>query len=63
MVFPLIPNPLSILFLFVFGFACLAVLWKLRKRSKIYSLLFKTALIVVTFFFIVLLYSVITMLF
>ena len=41
MAFQLIPFPISILFALVFVIAWLAVLWKLRKTGKIYSILFK----------------------
>jgi hypothetical protein len=58
--FDLIPLPISIIFVFVFGLVCMAVLWKLRKRSKIYSLLFSASLIAVMLLFIALLYSIIT---
>jgi hypothetical protein len=45
MAFQLIPFPISIIFALVFGIACIAVLWKLRKRGKIYSLLFNISAI------------------
>jgi hypothetical protein len=60
MSFELIPLPISIIFVFVFGLACLTVLWKLRKRSNIFSVLFKVSIIVVILLFIILLYSIIT---
>jgi hypothetical protein len=40
MAFNLIPLPISIIFIIVFGVAWLLVLWKLRKNGKIYSFLF-----------------------
>jgi hypothetical protein len=46
MAYQLIPFPLSILFVLVFGIAYLVVLWKLRKTGKIYSVLFKISIIV-----------------
>jgi hypothetical protein len=45
MAFELIPFPISIIFVLVFVFAWLAVLWKLRKTGKIYSILFKLSVI------------------
>jgi hypothetical protein len=45
MAFELIPFPISILFVLVFVIAWLAVLWKLRKTEKIYSILFKLSVI------------------
>ena len=41
MAFQLIPFPISIIFALVFGIAWFAVLWKLRKTMKVYSILFK----------------------
>jgi len=46
MAFQLIPFPISILFVLVFGLACMAILWKLRRTGKIYSNLFKAGAIV-----------------
>lgn len=43
MAFELIPFPISILFVLVFVLAFMAVLWKLRKTGKIYSVLFKVS--------------------
>jgi len=40
MAYNLIPLPISIIFIIVFGIAWLLVLWKMRKRGKVYSLLF-----------------------
>ena len=45
MAFELIPFPISIIFVLVFVIAWLAVLWKLRKTGKIYSILFKLSVI------------------
>ncbi len=45
MAFQLIPFPISIIFALVFVIAWLAVLWKLRKTGKIYSILFKLSII------------------
>ena len=45
MAFQLIPFPISIIFAAVFGFAWFAVLWKLRKTEKVYSVLFKLSVI------------------
>ena len=45
MAYQLIPFPLSILFASVTALACMAVLWKLRKTGKIYSILFRASAI------------------
>jgi hypothetical protein len=45
MAFELIPLPLSILFIVVLISAYLAVLWKLRKRGKMYLALFSLAIV------------------
>lgn len=45
MAFQLIPFPISIIFALVFIIGWLAVLWKLRKTGKIYSILFKLSII------------------
>jgi hypothetical protein len=43
--FELIPFPISILFVLVVGLAFIAVLWKLRKTGRIYSVLFRVSVI------------------
>ena len=53
----LIPLPISILFVAVLGIVSIAVLFKLRKRGKVYSILFKASLIIVLLILIALLYS------
>lgn len=58
MPYNLIPFPISIFFVFVFGVAWLAVLWKLRKRGKFYSILFKISLVSILFLFAIMLYSI-----
>ena len=45
MAFEIIPFPISIIFVLVFAIAWLAVLWKLRKSGRIYSILFKLSVI------------------
>jgi hypothetical protein len=45
MAFQLIPFPISIIFALVFVIAWVAVLWKLRKTRKIYSILLKLSII------------------
>ncbi len=45
MAFELIPFPISIIFVLVFVIAWVAILWKLRKTGKIYSILFKLSVI------------------
>ncbi len=46
MAFELIPFPISILFILVFGVAAIAVLWKLRKNGKVYRILSNLSLII-----------------
>jgi NhaP-type Na+/H+ or K+/H+ antiporter len=46
MAFELIPFPLSIVFILVFGVAAELVLWKLRKNGKVYRLLSNLGVIV-----------------
>jgi hypothetical protein len=55
MAFQLIPFPISIIFVLVFGVAFMAVLWKLRRTGKIYSFLFKASAIAVVILFAVIL--------
>ena len=59
MAFELIPLPISIIFVLVFGLVWIVVLWKLRKNGKIYSLLFKLSLIAGVLFSVLLLYQII----
>jgi len=59
MAFELIPFPISILFIVVFGLVCIVVLWKLREKGEIYSILFKASLIIGILLFVALLYSII----
>ena len=42
----LVPFPISIIFVAVFGLACIVVLWKLRQRGRIYSFMFRATLVV-----------------
>jgi hypothetical protein len=60
MAFNLIPFPISILFVVVFGLAWIVVLWKLRERGKVYSILFRASLIIGIFLIVALLYSIMT---
>ena len=53
----LIPLPISILFVAVLAIVCLAVLFKLRKRGKVYSILFKASLLIVLLILIAILYA------
>ncbi len=46
MAFELIPFPISILFIFIFGVAAIVVLWKIRKNGKIYRILSNLSLII-----------------
>ena len=45
MAFELIPFPISIIFAIVFGITWFAVLWKVRKTAKVYSVLFKLSVV------------------
>jgi len=58
MAFELIPFPISIIFILVFGVAAIAVLWKLRKRGKFYLILFDISLIIGVAVFALLSYSI-----
>jgi hypothetical protein len=58
MAFELIPFPISIIFVLVFGVAAIAVLRKLRKRGKFYLILFYTSLIIGVAVFALLSYSI-----
>jgi 4-hydroxybenzoate polyprenyltransferase len=60
MAFELIPFPLSILFGLVFAVAWMVVLWKLRRKGKIYSILFKVNLIAGLVLFAAILYTILT---
>ena len=44
--YELIPFPISIAFIAVFGLVWIVVLYKLRRRGKVYSALFRTSLII-----------------
>jgi hypothetical protein len=50
MVFELIPLPISILFVAIFVMVALVVLWKIRKRGKVYLILFSFSMIIVLAF-------------
>lgn len=63
MAFQLIPYPISIIFVLVFGVAWMAVLWKLRRKGKIYSILFKISLIAGVILIVALFYGIIVNLF
>jgi 4-hydroxybenzoate polyprenyltransferase len=58
MAFELIPFPISILFVLIFCVVFIAMLWKLRRRGKIYSYLFKASLVVGILLFIALIVSI-----
>ncbi len=55
----LISFPIAIFFALVFVAACMAVLWKLRRTGKIYSLLFKACLGAIFLFLVGILYTII----
>jgi hypothetical protein len=59
MAFQLIPFPISIIFVLVFGIAWIVVLWKLRRTGKIYHFLFKISIIAEVILIIAFLYGVI----
>jgi len=44
--YELIPFPISIVFVVVFGLVWIFVLYKLRRRGKVYSALFRVSLII-----------------
>jgi hypothetical protein len=46
MALELIPYPISIIFAVVFIFAWNAILWKIRKKSKIYNAIFYASIAV-----------------
>jgi hypothetical protein len=46
MAFELIPFPISIIFVIVFALVFIAVLWKLRKKGKFYTVLFRLSVII-----------------
>jgi len=56
----LIPFPISLFFALIFVAACLAVLWKLSKTGKIYSLLFKASAVAVILFLIGISYMIVS---
>jgi hypothetical protein len=60
MAFELIPFPISIIFVLVFAVAWMFVLWKLRRRGKIYSLIFEASLIAGLVLFAAILYVIIS---
>ena len=59
MAFELIPFPISILFVLVVALVFMAVLWKLRKTGKIYSILFWVSAIAGLILIIIFLYELI----
>ena len=58
--FELIPFPISILFVLIVGLAFIAVLWKLRKTGRIYSVLFRVSVIAGIILLALFLYEIIT---
>jgi 4-hydroxybenzoate polyprenyltransferase len=60
MAFQLIPFPISIIFVLVFGMAWIVVLWKLRRTGKIYYIIFKVNIIVGVILIIAFLYEIMT---
>ncbi len=60
MAYNLIPFPIAIIFAVVFALVWVVLLWKLRKREKVYSFLFKATLIIGILLLAAFLYSIIT---
>ena len=60
MAYELIPFPISIIFIVVFGIVCILALYKLRKNGKFYSILFKLSLILGSVFAASILYMLIS---
>jgi hypothetical protein len=58
MAFELIPFPISIIFVLVFGLAVIAVLWKLRRRGKFFLILSNLSVILGVIVFALLFYSI-----
>ncbi len=58
MAFEIIPFPISIIFVLVFTIAWLAVLWKLRKTGKIYSIMFKLSVIAGAILIVIFIYGI-----
>jgi len=56
----LVPFPISIIFVAVFGLACIVVLWKLRQRGRIYSFMFRATLVVGIILLAAYLFSIVT---
>jgi hypothetical protein len=59
MPYNLIPFPISILFIVIFGLAWIMITWKLRKKGRFYSLFFKLSLFIIVLFFVLIFYSII----
>jgi hypothetical protein len=60
MAFELIPFPISIIFVLVFAVVWIVILWKLRRKEKIYSFLLKISVIFGVMLAVLLIYSIIT---
>jgi hypothetical protein len=58
MAFELIPFPISIIFVIIFAIVFIAVLWKLRKRGKVYSILFRLSVIIGVLLLFAILFSI-----
>ena len=59
MALELIPFPISMVFVVVFGLAWIVVLYKLRRRGRVYSMLFNASLIVGILLLFAILFSII----
>jgi hypothetical protein len=59
MAFELIPFPLSALFVLVAGLVFVAILWKLRKTGRIYSIIFKASAILGIIMIVLFLYEIV----
>ena len=58
MAFELIPFPLSVLFVLAAGLAFMAILWKLRKTGRIYSIIFKASAVVAVIIIVMFFYEI-----
>ncbi len=60
MPYSLIPFPISIIVVFAFGAAILAILWNMRKRGKLFLFLFYLSLIIAIIMFALFSYSLVS---
>jgi ABC-type multidrug transport system permease subunit len=60
MAYTLIPLPISILFTLVFVVVVMFLLWKIRRRAKIFKILFYLCVVVALFLLAGIIYSLVT---